>query len=255
MSDAGAMQIVLDVVFHVPIERERWWDDGATVPALAALLRAHGLWFELAYRGIVGDPLVPGTDDDTLRAWSADWEVAPSYRLTPRDPPGFTTLTFGVRRNLLRVRYRLDAAIVDAHRADLLDRLVAWVRAVHGARLAGGMRVRRGNVSVEGGDDLALGGARGWDTGALVDVIDRDTYPMQIAANYWRGDHGTEAEGAEELARVLAAPAPPTSVRIDDGTLVIWQHVRDLTDPAAIEQARRAQYAWLAGLVAMGSGE
>jgi hypothetical protein len=33
------------------------------------------------------------------------------------------------------------------------------------------------------------------------------------------------------------------------GPLVVWKHVADLTDPAAIERARCAQQVWITGLV------
>ena len=83
----------------------------------------------------------------------------------------------------------------------------------------------------------------------MFDAIDREPYAGEVAAQYFADRYATVAEGEAELARLLAAPAPPGSVRVDDGPLVIWKHVADLTAAAAIERARVAQHAWITNLV------
>jgi hypothetical protein len=87
------------------------------------------------------------------------------------------------------------------------------------------------------------------DLGTVLDAIDREAYAGEVAAQYFGDRYATLEEGEAELARLLAAPAPPGSVRVDDGPLVIWKHVADLTDAVAVERARVAQHAWITSLV------
>jgi hypothetical protein len=90
--------------------------------------------------------------------------------------------------------------------------------------------------------------ARAWDLGPF--RRDRSRSPTPARSPRSTGErYATLDEGEAELARLLAAPAPPGTVRIDDGPLVIWQHVADLGDAAAVERARVAQHAWITSLV------
>jgi hypothetical protein len=85
--------------------------------------------------------------------------------------------------------------------------------------------------------------------GTVLDAIDREAYASEVAAQYFGERYATLDEGEAELARLLATPTPPGSVRIDDGALVSWKHVADLRDPAAVERARVAQHTWITHLV------
>jgi len=247
-SPAAVGAVVLDVVLGFPAAPDPWWRDGTIAPALFATLRAHRLWLGLDRAGRAGAELDPMTAE-AMGAWSAGWVARGTYRLASADDAP-TYLHLHPARGL-RIYYRFSAADVAARAATLLDDVVAWLRAVRRSDIAGGVRIRRAGV-IPDADYPAPGApleARAWDLGTVLDAIDRDAYAGEVAAQYFGERYATLDEGEAELARLLAAPAPPGTVRIDDGPLVIWQHVADLGDAAAVERARVAQHAWITSLV------
>lgn len=248
-SPAAVGAVVLDVVLGFPAAPEPWWRDGTIAPALFATLRGHRLWFGLDRAGRAGAELEPMTAE-AMGAWSAGWVARGAYRLAPATGEQ-TKLDVGPTPCAVRLHYRLSADDVAARAATLLDDVVAWLRAVRRSDIAGGVRIRRAGV-IPDADYPSPGApleARAWDLGTVLDAIDRDAYAGEVAAQYFGERYATLDEGAAELARLLAAPAPPGTVRIDDGPLVIWQHVADLVDAAAVERARVAQHAWITSLV------
>ena len=245
---AGVGSIVLDVLLGFPAAPSPWWSDGAIAPALFDTLRAHDLWFGFDRAGLAGNELEPMAAA-LLGGWSASWRARKRYRVAAVDDD-LTGLDLTPAQGL-RMIYGLSATDVAARAATLLDDVVAWLGALRRSDIGGGVRIRRARVIPD--RDYPLPGppsyARAWDLGTVLDAIDREAYAGEIAAQYFADHHATLDEGEAELARLLAAPAPPGSVRLDDGPLVVWKHVADLSDPDVVERARVAQHAWITGLV------
>lgn len=253
---ANAVAVIFDVVLGFPAAPAEWWRDGSVFMALCKLLREHRLWFGFHNVGLAGDPLARITGDARLGNWSTTWEPKTTYRLAPVPTRADSWLDLDPRDHHLRMYLRLAAKIVEPRRRDLLDSLVAWLGAVRRSSAGGGVRVQRGDVTVDAeGPQPLLRRARAWNTGSMMDVIDRDTYAAVVASNYFHQRYATEDEGEAELTRILAAPVPAGTVRLEDGPLIVWKHVADLTDAAAIDRARTAQQAWIAGLVPTEGGD
>ncbi len=245
---AAVGSIVIDVLLGFPAVAAPWWRDGAIAPALFDTLRAHNLWLGFDRAGRAGAEL-ESVSADELGAWSTGWAARGTYRIgRSDDAPTYLHLH---PAQGLRLYYKISAAAVAARATTLLDDVVAWLGAVRRSDIAGGVRIRRAGVIPDAdypspGPSLE---ARAWDLGTVLDAIDREAYAGEVAAQYFAERYARLDEGEAELARLLAAPAPPGSVRVDDGPLVMWKHVADLTDAAAVERARVAQHAWITNLV------
>ena len=257
------MIVILNTVLSFPAAPLEWWRDGTVVAGLCARLRTAGLWFDYHYAGVDGTELKRLTGDQRLGRWSARWKVRGGYRLAAAPAAGDDGIKLtpsnglGLGPATLRVYMRLGDELVAQHRAALLDRWIGWLLAVHESGLGGGVHIRRSDVTLDEprSEMLRWPFTRAWETGSLVDVIDRDVYADVVASNYFNGEYGTVEEGELELAAVLAAPTPATTVRRDVGRLVIWKHVPDLTDDDAVERARIAQRDWIVSLVVTHRGD
>ena len=253
------MTLIFDLVLGFPsAPNPCFWRDGSVVAALCARLRVGGLWFDYHHVGLDGGVLKRVTGDAQLGRWSARWDDGNSYQLATSPTPGDTTVMVIPSPRTLRLYFWLGASVVEARRRELLELLVAWVVAVRVSELAGGVRIRRCTATLD--EDLLAApprwrSARAWDTGSVLDVIDRDVYAEVVASNYVNGRYGTVAEGEAELAAILAAPMPAGTTRQELGRLVVWKHVPDLTDAAATERARLAQQAWITALVPTEGGD
>jgi len=245
------MIVILNTVLSFPAAPLEWWRDGTVVAGLCARLRTAGLWFDYHYAGVDGTELKRLTGDQRLGRWSARWKVRGGYRLAAAPAAGDDGITLAPANGTLRVYMRLGDELVAQHRAALLDRWIGWLLAVHESGLGGGVHIRRSSVTPDEpkSEMLRWPLTRAWAPGSLVDVIDRDVYADVVASNYFNGEYGTVEEGELELAAVLAAPTPATTVRRDVGRLVIWKHVPDLTDDDAVERARIVQRDWIVPLV------
>ncbi|MBK7077022.1 MAG: hypothetical protein IPH44_32505 [Myxococcales bacterium] len=245
---AAVGPVVIDVLLGFPAAPDPWWHDGTIAPALFETLRSHHLWFGFDRAGRAGAELTPMGRDE-LGAWSLGWIARTTYRIAA-DELAATHLDLLLARGL-RLMLVVSSAEQAAHASTLLDDVAAWLVALRRSDIAGGVRIRRGHVWPLA--DYPTRGpaleARAWDLGTVLDAIDREAYAGEVAAQYFGDRYATLEEGEAELARLLAAPAPPGSVRVDDGPLVIWKHVADLTDAVAVERARVAQHAWITSLV------
>lgn len=241
--------IRLDVLLGFPYAATPWWSDGKAAPALFETLRAHGLWLGFDHAGLAGDPLEP-LSADGLGPWSAGWVGRGCYRVAGAGG-GPTRLELSPTHQGVRLLCAISAEDVAPRAARLLDDVVGWLRALRRSDVAGGVRVRRAGVIPDADytPPAPPPYARAWDLGTVLDAVDRDAYAGEVAAQYFAERYASIDEGEAELARLLAAPAPPGSVRVDDGPLVLWKHVADLTGPAAVASARAAQQLWITGLV------
>lgn len=240
--------VVVDVLLGFPAAPDPWWRDGTIVPALFDTLRAHDLWFGFDRAGRAGAELTPMGRDE-LGAWSVGWSARTTYRIAA-DELAATHLDVLLARGL-RMMLVVSSADRAAHASALLDDVAAWLVALRRSDIANGVRIRRGHVwpLADYPTPGAPGYVRAWTPGTVFDAIDREAYAGEVAAQYFSDRYATVAEGEAELARLLAAPAPPGTVRVDDGPLVMWKHVADLTDATAVERARVAQHAWITSLV------
>jgi hypothetical protein len=239
------MQLILMLRMSFPAGPGEWWKEGDAIARLAAALEAAGLWFDFRWTGREASrSLRPMASPARLADVARRWRAKGSYVVHSRQDgaPTGTYLDFLVNPDRLYFRLLIAPEHVEPRRATILDDLVRAAVALRSDFVPGGVRLGCA-CGVHSLDPYPSPRPprlpRGWEAGALVDLVDRASYAEAI------GGEGADAE----LARILAAPLPEHTIREEHGSLVVFRHARDVVDEEAVGRARRAQEEWITRLV------